>query len=109
MELVKVEFNEQVELIKVTTTTDEIGDIVETEFTRQVLASKIDYRSKDYYQALTSGLKPSVTFGINKHEYDNERTLRNESRLYRILDVYPVSEKDRSEFEGLALLCEAVI
>ena len=88
---------------------DDIGDTIEVEIKRPVLASKIDYRSKDYYQALQSGLKPSITFAINKHEYQNEKDIEFEGNKYRIIDVYPITEKHTNEFEGLALLCEGVI
>lgn len=102
-------FDETIKLISITTTVDSIGDTVETEVEREVLASVLTYRNKDYYQALTSGLKPSITFGINKHEYQDEKTLKHDGKTYRIIDVFPVVEKDTSEFEALSLLCEAVI
>ncbi|WMJ78478.1 MULTISPECIES: phage head closure protein [unclassified Sedimentibacter] len=99
----------EVLLIKAVNAVDEGGDTIQTETERSVLASKLDYRSKEFYQAFTNGLKPSITFAVNKYEYDNERVLKFEDDRYKIIDVYPVKAKDESEFESLALLCEAVV
>lgn len=99
----------EVFLIKTVNTVDEVGDTVQTESERSVLSGKLDYRSKEFYQAFTNGLKPSITFAVNKYEYDNERILKFEGDKYKIIDVYPVKAKDESEFESLALLCEAVV
>ncbi len=88
---------------------NEIGDMAGTETERTVLAGILDYRSKDFYQALASGLKPSITFAVSQYEYEGEKTIRHKGRPYRVIDVAPVKAKDESEFESLALLCEAVI
>jgi len=102
-------YDYEVLLIKVINTVDEGGDTVQTETERSVFADKLDYRSKEFYQAFTNGLKPSITFAVNKYEYYNERTLKFEENKYKIIDVYPVKAKNESEFESLALLCEAVV
>lgn len=102
-------YDYEIKLISVTTTTDETGDPVEKEVEKPVLAAILDYRNKDYYQALSSGLKPSVTFAINKYEYENEKTLKHDGDLYRIIDVFPVKANNSSEFEIVSLLCEAVV
>ena len=88
---------------------NEGGDTIPAEEERSVPASKLTYRSKEFYQAFTNGLKPSITFAVNKYEYADERTLKFEDLRYKIIDVYPVDAKDESEFESLALLCEAVV
>lgn len=102
-------YDYEVFLIKVVNDVDEGGDTVQTETERSVLADKLDYRSKEFYQAFTNGLKPSITFAINKYEYEGESTLKFENKRYKIVDVYPVKAKDESEFDSLALLCEAVV
>lgn len=99
----------EVILIKVVNSVNDGGDTIQTEEERGVLASKLTYRSKEFYQAFTLGLKPSVTFAVNKYEYDNERALKFEGSRYKIIDIYPVEAKNESEFESLALLCEAVV
>lgn len=102
-------YDVEIDLISETKTTNEMGDEEVTEVKTTILASILTYRNKDYYQAFTSGLKPSISFGVNKYEYDGEKLLEYDNNKYRIIDVYPINEKHINEFEGLTLLCEAVI
>lgn len=109
MAVVILSHNYEIELIKVAYIIDDIGDSVEEETITKVLAKELDYRTKDYYQALTSGLKPTITFSINKYDYSKEKMLRHEEELYRIIDVSPVKVQYENEFDNIALICEAVI
>lgn len=102
-------YDYEVFLIKASNDVNEGGDTIQTETERSVFADKLDYRSKEFFQAFTNGLKPSITFAVNKYEYDSERMLKYDGSKYKIIDVYPVKAKDESEFESLALLCEAVV
>ena len=104
-----MEYNFEISLVSVEITVDELGDKVETETLNTILASKIDYKTKSYYEALTSGLKPSITFGINKHDYADEELLKYDNKYFKIIDVSPVKVKIDNEFESLALICEKVI
>jgi SPP1 family predicted phage head-tail adaptor len=104
-----VTFDYEVFLIKASNDVNEGGDTIQTETERSVYADKLDYRSKEFFQAFTNGLKPSITFAVNKYEYSSERMLKYDGNKYKIIDVYPVKAKDESEFESLALLCEAVV
>lgn len=99
----------EITLIRTVNTVNDGGDTIQTEIEINILASKLNYRSKEFYQAFTNGLKPEITFAVNKYEYGNERILKYEGSRYKIVDVYPVTAKDESEFESLALLCEAVV
>lgn len=103
-------FDYEIKLISITSTTvNSIGNTVETKKENAVLAALITYRTKDYYQALSSGLKPVITFAINKYEYADEKTLKYDDKLYRIIDIAPVNAKDTSEYDAISLICEAVI
>lgn len=113
MAVVKVTFDDEVKLIKYTDGENDIGDPIEIPVKRVVLASKLDYRNKDYYQAMANGLKPSITFAINKYEYEGEKELEYEKKHYRIIDAFPVKQRsyreDISEFEALTLMCEGLV
>ena len=98
-----------ISLLSITTATDSMGDTVETTTERTISAAVLTYRSKDFWQAQTEGLKPSITFAVNKYEYGKEQTLLYEGHKYRIIDVFPVKAQNTSEFEALSLLCEAVV
>ncbi|MDR7870310.1 MAG: phage head closure protein [Tissierellaceae bacterium] len=89
-----------------------MGDPIELDEKRVVLASILDYRNKDFYQAMANGLKPSITFAINRYEYDGEKELEHGGKHYKIVDVFPVKSnrwQDESEFESIALICEGLV
>lgn len=104
-----MEYNEEIKLIKYTDGENELGDPIKVREKRSVLASKLDYRNKDFYQAMASGLRPSMTFAINKYEYEEEQELEYNNKLYKIIDVFPVKARDESEFETISLICEGVV
>ena len=104
-----MEFNEEIELISFTTIQNDMGDTIKVKSERKVLASKLDYRNKDFYQAMANGLKPSITFGINKFEYQDEKELMFEGKGYKIIDVAPIKEKYTNEFETVSLMCEGLV
>lgn len=105
-------YDYEIELISEVPSENAMGDPIVIKEYRKVLVAILDYRNKDFYQAMASGLKPSITFAINKHEYDGEKELNHEGKEYRILDVYPVRNNrryDESEFEAVALICEGMV
>lgn len=102
-------YDYEIKLLSKTTTVDEIGDTVVVIIEKPIFADILNYRSKDFYQALASGLKPSITFGVNKYEYENEKELIHEGKKYKIIDVSPIKAKDESEFDSIALICEGVM
>lgn len=102
-------YDEEINLIKYIIDENAMGDPIEIQVKRPVLASKLDYRNKDFYQAMANGLKPSITLGINKHEYDSEKEVEFEGKSYKVIDVFPVKTKDESEFESIALICEGLV
>lgn len=102
-------FDHEIKLIKTTHITNSVGDLIETPTKRAALAAILDYRNKDFYQAMANGLKPEITFAVNKYEYEGEKEVEFEDKSYRIIDTYPVKAKDDSEFESLALVCSGLV
>jgi hypothetical protein len=97
-----------IDLVNTDGTVNDIGDVIEPGTKRSVFASILTYRNKNYYEAMSSGLKPVITFAVNKHEYGGEKTIEYDSSRYKVIDVLPVSAKDESEFDAISLLCEKV-
>ena len=105
-------YDDEISLIKYIPGENEMGDPIETPVKRHILASILDFRNKDFYQAMANGLKPSITFAVNKYEYENEQKLEHDGKLFRIIDVYPVKNnryQDESEIEAIALICEGLV
>ncbi len=95
-------FKDIVTLISITTTTDEIGDIVEVENEREVFANKKSIKQSEYYQALSAGLKPEVTFTMHSFEYEAEKILKYNGKPYNIIRTF-----EKGDF--IELICEAVV
>jgi SPP1 family predicted phage head-tail adaptor len=102
-------FDYEIKLLTITYTTSSTGDSIENIIEKPVLADLITYKTKDFYQALSNGLKPSKTFGINKYEYDNQVELIFEGQRYKIIDVSPINPKDESEFDAISLIVEGPV
>ena len=92
-------FRDTIDLINVTTTVNDIGNIVETETSRTVFADKGSIKQSEFYQAMAQGLKPELTFIIRTIEYENEPMLEYNSKPYTIIRTY---EKD----EFIELICQ---
>ena len=95
-------FKDIINLISRTTTTDSIGDTVEVETSKQVFANKKSIRQSEYYQALSAGLKPELTFEIHSFEYSAEKKLTYDSKAYNIIRTF-----EKGDF--IELICEAVV
>lgn len=115
-------FDVEIRLIKNTVAENSMGDLITTKTKRTIWAAELTYRNRSFHQAMTDGHKPSITFGISKYEYDGEKELEYkwrttggenpteiEGAIYSIIDITPVKEKDMSEFETIALICEGLV
>ncbi len=94
--------NDIINLLTVTTTTDELGNQIETETPREVFANELGVTSSEFYDAAAQGLKPEKRFEIYSFEYQDETKLTHEGTEYRIIRTQKNGEK-------LRLTCEKVI
>lgn len=90
-------------LISVTKTKDDIGDTVTVETEREVFVNKKSIRQSEYYQALSTGLKPEIMLEVKTIDYEDEREVKYNNKRYRVIRTY-----DRNS-ETTELVCEAVI
>jgi SPP1 family predicted phage head-tail adaptor len=95
-------FKDVINIISIVNTVDEGGDTVQVETPRQVFANKKSIKQSEYYQALSVGLKPEVTFEIYSFEYEDERKLTYETKPYNIIRTF-----EKGDF--VELICEAVV
>lgn len=81
--------NEVVLLIKQTESTDDWGDPVITETTREVIAEQLSVGQAEFYQAHAVGLKPELKFKLSDYlDYDGETLLEHSGQRYRILRTF---------------------
>lgn len=97
-------FSDVISLISVANTNNSMGDTIRNPAAKkQVVANKLTYRNKAFYQAQANGLKPQLTFEIKEMDYESEQELEYDSKTYRIIDVYPLNN------ENVGLICEGLV
>lgn len=99
-----MQFINPIYLIKKSTTTNSIGDVVDNaDIKRKVLADIESIKQSEFYQAQATGFKPELTFIIRKFEYKEEDSLSFNSKIYRIIRTY-----DRVD-GNIELICTGVV
>ena len=100
-------FKEVIKLISVTTTENDMGDIIETPVEREVFADKQSIRQSEFYQAAATGLRPELMFVVRTVDYNQESKLKwpatDEGKEYTIIRTY---DKDG---ELIELICQGVV
>lgn len=87
--------------VSTTIVEDELGNQIEQEVERGVFANEMSINQTEYYNAATSGLRPSKMFEVYSFEYDGEPKLKHNGKMYRIVRSETRGEKTR-------IVCEAV-
>lgn len=94
-------YNDIIKLIKITYISDNVGNQIPEETSREVYANMFSISATEFYNAALAGLRPSFSFEIYSFEYDGETKLEYKGRTYNIIRVNLVGEKAR-------LICEEV-
>ena len=83
-------FDEIVTLVgKTESNQDEWGNPIIAESKRDVFCNESGVFRNEFYQAGTTGLKPSYTLTIHEFEYDNEEKVIYKGKTYEVLRIYP--------------------
>lgn len=96
-------FRDVVKLISVTTTENDMGDIIETPVEREVFADKQSIRQSEFYQAAATGLRPELMFVVRSVDYNGEQKLKYNDKEYAVIRTY---DKDGELTE---LVCQGVV
>lgn len=92
---------EEIYLINITVSKDDIGNQMETPAERLVFAEELVLRSYEFYNAATTGIRPTKKFEIYTREYLGEDRLKHKGFTYRIILTETKGEKT-------SLSCERV-
>lgn len=87
-----MEYVEELTLIKTTITQDEIGQPIKTETSRNVLAKRNVVGSKEFYNAMAVGIKPTAELQIRLCEYDDEQEVEYNGIRYSIIRTLPINK-----------------
>lgn len=96
-------WRDTVDLITVTTTENEYGDPIQTETSRTVYANKKSVRQSEFYQAMSTDLRPEIMFEVRTEEYQEETKLRHEGKDYTIIRTYTKND------EITELVCQGTV
>lgn len=92
MSSLKQSLDDVIYLIRETSTTNDMGDVIKLTDERMVFANKKSIRQSEFYQAQTSGLKPELTFEIYSFEYDDEPKVKYNGKNYTIIRTFETGE-----------------
>jgi SPP1 family predicted phage head-tail adaptor len=92
-----------IDLISETTTSNDLGDYIDSPTSTQVFANKKSIKRNEFYQALSNGLRPEVAFEIRSIDYNNQDRLSYNSQTYNIIRTY--SKND----EIIELICNRLV
>ena len=85
-----------------TRTYDSYGTESMTYTERKIYAMPRGVYSSEFYNAAQAGLHPSITFDVaNKIDYNFERLLKWEGKLYNVIRVDWTAQRDK-----ISLVCE---
>ena len=91
-------------LIKQKYDSDSIGNKKPTltETKTEVYCNKKSISRAEFYNANSTGLKPSIVFVVNTFEYDGQKIVEFENQCYKVLRTYGPS------LDYTELICEKV-
>lgn len=97
-----ISFDDEIYLIRETSITNDMGDVIKDTNERFVFANKKSIRQSEFYQAQTSGLKPELTFEIYSFEYDDEPKIKYKGKDYKVIRTF-------ENGDILELICEGIV
>lgn len=96
-------FKDVIKLITVTTSVNEIGNLINIKTSTDVFADRQSIRQTEFYQAQATGFKPELMFIIRSCDYNNEELLQYNNKEYNIIRAY-----DKNG-EFTELVCEGIV
>lgn len=87
-------YTEELTLIKKTITQDDIGQPVETEQTRTIYVKKNVVGSREFYNAMAVGIRPTAELQMRVCDYDNEQEVEYNDVRYSIIRTIPKGKFD---------------
>jgi SPP1 family predicted phage head-tail adaptor len=94
---------EVIYLIGVTIIQDAIGNQIETPTEHQVFAEELAVYQNEFYNAALAGLRPEKQFEIWRREYQDEKKLKHNGTVYKIIRTSLGKTTERTR-----LTCEKV-
>lgn len=102
--------DDELTLIDKSNSENDIGNVITTDILTTVLCSVRSIKRSEHYAAAANGLKPEITFVLNKYEYNGQKEVEFESVRYSVIRTFvPDKFKGIEDFETIELVCSGVI
>lgn len=69
---------------------------------REVIAKQGGVGRSEFYKAAAAGMTPAVTFTVSEADYDHERMIEFDGKVYKVIRSYPVPNRK------IELVCQGV-
>lgn len=89
-----MEYTEELTLIKLTVTQDEIGNQTATETRTEILAKPNVVGTREFYSAMEVGIKPTAELQIRKLNYSGEEEVEYNGVRYSVIRTIPKGKFD---------------
>ena len=89
-----MEYTDTLKLIKIQLTQDDIGNITQNEYEYEVLVRRNVVGTKEFYNAMAVGLKPTAELQIRQVEYHGEHECIYHGERYSIIRTIPKGNYD---------------
>ena len=89
-----MEYIDELTLIKITTGKDEIGNITQTETTTNILCKPNVVGTREFYNALAVGIRPTAELQIKASNYNGETEVTYRNVRYSIIRTIPKGRFD---------------
>lgn len=89
-----MEYYEELTLIKINISQDEIGQPIKTETKREILAKPNLVGTKEFYNAMAVGIVPTAELRIRAIDYNNEEEVEYKGIRYSIIRTLPKDKLD---------------
>lgn len=89
-----MEYTQDLTLVKLTPTFDEVGNTIFTETTTDVLAKKNIVGTKEFYSAVSVGITPTAELQIRLSNYNGEQEVIYKGIRYSVIRTIPKGKFD---------------
>ena len=96
-------WNDIITLVTQTSTTNSVGDSIPTETLRTVFANRKGVRQNEFYQAMTTGLRPDAMFEVRVIDYASEQVVEHNGKRYGVIRTY------NKNGEVMELVCQGLV
>lgn len=96
-----MQYTEILYLIDKTEIKDAIGNITATETERMIYAKKNKVGSKEFYNAVAVGMKPTAELQIKTSNYNGEEEVKYNGIRYAVIRTLPITQMDMVLVIGL--------